>query len=135
MAYTGLGSTEGTCGTGFTACLTGVTRGANGTIAASHTSGAQVYSLLTNLIAQTAVLSTAITDGTTTANIALNAVNGFASSGTILIDNEAIAYTGISGTTLTGISSGAKRHNRSGPFFRSICPIFGREFNHQLLHG
>ena len=108
MTYTGLGSSELTCGTGFTACLTGATRGANNTTASSHSSGAQAYSQLTNLTAQAAVLSGAI-DSSQTAGIALNSINGFSSSGSVLIDNEVITYTSLIDTTLSGtVTRGAK---------------------------
>ena len=110
MTYTGLGSDESACGAGFTACLTGVTRGANNTQVSAHTSGAQVYSLLANNIASAAVLTSAIADGTTTANITFNHTDGFASSGSVLINSEVITYTSLSGNTLAGIiTRGAKQ--------------------------
>jgi hypothetical protein len=52
-----------------------------------------------------ATLSAAIANGSTTSNIALSSTNNFPSGGgTVLINGEAIAFTGLSGNSLTGIT-------------------------------
>ena len=81
--------------------LTGVVRGANGTTAAAHTSGASVIVVLA-----TPSLAAPLTAGAT--SLTVTSVADFPSGGgTILIDAEQITYTGVSGLTLTGLGRGA----------------------------
>jgi hypothetical protein len=49
-------------------------------------------------------LTTAIPNSSSTANIVVGSTNGFATAGTILIEEELIAYTGKTSTTFTGIT-------------------------------
>lgn len=51
-------------------------------------------------------LSTTIPNPTSTANIVVVSTTGFQNTGTLLIDNEFIAYTGATSNTFTGITRG-----------------------------
>jgi len=95
--------------------LTGATRGAGGTTAAAHSSGAEVRAdpvadanLVTAHAGGTAYttgsLASAIDNSVTT--IPLVNASSFAFSGTVRIGSELISYTGKSGNNLTGATRG-----------------------------
>lgn len=65
---------------------------------------------------------TAAIDNVQTTGITLTATTGFLTSGTMLVDNELINYTGLSGTTLTGVTRGA---NGSTPAAHAAGGIIG----------
>lgn len=96
----------------------GCTRGANGTTAATHTTGATVSGLNTDLDgAINSSVTTVVTDSTT----------AFPASGTILIGSEQINYTAKTATDFTGCTRGANgttaaSHADEDPVY-SLTPI------------
>ena len=74
--------------------LTGLTRGVNGTTAASHNHGASIKGAY-------------ITSGASIIPLDSSTIGNIASAGTISIEGEQITYTGKSGNTLTGATRGA----------------------------
>jgi len=76
ITYTGLTATT----------FTGLTRGANATVAAAHTSGDVVSPVETMTVTST---------------------TGYPTTGTVLIGSEQVTYTAITATTFTGLTRGA----------------------------
>ncbi len=87
MSYTGTTATS----------FTGVTRGINGTMAATHSSGSSAWGTSTPL-------SSGIGAGDTTLPVA--STSGFPSAGTLLIDSEQMSYTGTTAASFTGVTRG-----------------------------
>ncbi|MFZ9649326.1 MAG: beta strand repeat-containing protein [Fluviibacter sp.] len=87
-----------TYGTNSANTLGTLTRGANGTTAAAHTTGALVSS---TYFAST-TLSANIDNLPATTTIPVTSAANFPNTGTVLIDSEQISYTGKTSVTLTG---------------------------------
>lgn len=87
-----------TYGTNSANTLSTLTRGANGTTAAAHTTGALVSS---TYFAST-TLSASIDNLSATTTIPVISAANFPNTGTVLIDSEQISYTGKTSVTLTG---------------------------------
>lgn len=81
--------------------LNNCTRGINSTVANNHSAGTTVQQLFT---LGGSSLSSSIESTTTT--ITVNNIKSFTNSGTVMIDDEEITYTGISGDSMTGCIRG-----------------------------
>ncbi len=98
-----------------TITFTGVTRGVNGTTAATHNNAARVdllpeVSLVESvetmgLETRTTDIAAAINDSAST--LTVDSTEGFEDSGFIRVNKEVIAYTGKTATTFTGLTRGA----------------------------
>ncbi len=97
--------------TGSSATITGATRGANSTTAASHASGATVTqgSVTTTLTAEISATDT---------TIPVASVAGFSATGSITIDSETIDYSSLQSSTLPVTRGAGATSHPSGAIVR-----------------
>ena len=91
--------------TGDTTHFSSLTRGAWGTVAAAHSNGALVFQPATQYsgLPNSTTLTASITSGAT-GSLAVAQTLQFPPTGVVVVDTEAILYTGKTATSLTGLT-------------------------------